>query len=275
MFFSKMHGLKNDFVVINNCILKIVFSKLLIQKLSNRYTGIGFDQFLLIEKSSDPLVDFHYRIFNANGEEVFQCGNGARCIAKFIQIKKLICKNKIVVSTNTTQMVLENINNQQVKVIMNAPLFHPHLVDLKVQLISDKYQVVINQNLIVTFRVAFLGNPHCVIIVNDVNNIDIETIGRALNNSSIFLHGVNVEFMEIINDTTIKIRVYERGVGETKSCGSGACAATAVGILNNMLKSQVLVKLLGGDLIVNWDKKLKFLHMIGPAEHVYDGYFNL
>ncbi|WP_261978563.1 diaminopimelate epimerase [Buchnera aphidicola] len=274
IFFTKMHGLKNDFVIINNYNKKYCFSKNLIKKISNRYTGIGCDQVLILEPPLNTFSsDFHYRIFNSNGIEVFQCGNGVRCLSQFIKKEKLISKKKITVSTNTTIMKVENIDDKVVKVWMQEPDFHPNASHFNIQLISEKYSILVNQNLIVDFGVVFLGNPHCVIIVQDINNINVNYIGKFLNNKSFFLEGVNVEFMEIINKNMIKVRVYERGVGETQACGSGACAAASIGILNNLLNEKVVVKLNGGKITIFWNRKKKIFNMIGETEYVYEGYF--
>ncbi|MDB4279223.1 diaminopimelate epimerase [Paraglaciecola sp.] len=272
--FSKMHGLGNDFVVIDNVTQNVFFSKEKIQQLSDRNFGIGFDQLLLVEPPYDPDQDFHYRIFNADGSEVSQCGNGARCFARFVKMKGLTNRNKIVVSTKAGRMVLYLEKDGQVTVNMGVPEFEPSLVPVKANK-REKVYILRAQEHTFFCGVVSMGNPHCVLLVDDVETADVETMGPLLEKHERFSEGANVGFMQIINHNHIKLRVFERGVGETLACGSGACAAVAVGQLQNRLSRDVRVDLRGGSLKIRWQGNDNVLKMTGAAEHIFDGYINL
>ena len=265
-----MHGLGNDFVVIDNITQNVFFSKEKILSLADRNFGIGFDQLLLVEPPYDPEQDFHYRIFNSDGSEVAQCGNGARCFARFVRLKGLINRNKISVSTKSGRMILYLEKDGNVTVNMGRPNFVPEQVPFKANKQENTY-IIREDDQTFFCGVVSMGNPHCVIEVEDINNIDIETIGPLLGKHERFSEGVNVGFMQIVNKQEIKLRVYERGAGETLACGSGACAAVAVGQIQNKLGHDVKVTLLGGDLKIRWQGKDAMLKMTGPAEHIYDG----
>ena len=268
--FSKMHGLGNDFVVIDNITQNVFFSKEKILALADRNFGIGFDQLLLVEPPYDPEQDFHYRIFNADGTEVSQCGNGARCFARFVKNKGLINRNKISVSTKSGRMILYLEKDGNVTVNMGRPNFVPEQVPFKANKQENTY-IIREAEQTFFCGVVSMGNPHCVIEVDDIDNIDINTIGPMLGKHERFSEGVNVGFMQIINKHEIKLRVYERGAGETLACGSGACAAVAVGQIQNKLSQDVKVVLLGGELKIRWQGGDSMLKMTGPAEHIYDG----
>ena len=272
--FSKMHGLGNDFVVIDNVTQNVFFSKEKIQQLSDRNFGIGFDQLLLVEPPYVPDQDFHYRIFNADGSEVSQCGNGARCLARFVKMKGLTNRNKIVVSTKAGRMVLYLEKDGQVTVNMGVPEFEPNLVPIKANKREKVYILRAQEHTFFCGAVS-MGNPHCVLLVDDVETADVETMGPLLEKHERFSEGANVGFMQIINHSHIKLRVFERGVGETLACGSGACAAVAVGQLQNRLSKDVRVDLRGGSLKIRWQGSDNVLKMTGAAEHVFDGYINL
>jgi len=272
--FSKMHGLGNDFVVIDNVTQNVFFSKEKIQQLSDRNFGIGFDQLLLVEPPYDPDQDFHYRIFNADGSEVSQCGNGARCFARFVKMKGLTNRNKIVVSTKAGRMVLYLEKDGQVTLNMGVPEFEPSLVPVKANK-REKVYILRAQEHTFFCGVVSMGNPHCVLLVDDVETADVETMGPLLEKHERFSEGANVGFMQIINHNHIKLRVFERGVGETLACGSGACAAVAVGQLQNRLSKDVRVDLRGGSLKIRWQGNDNVLKMTGAAEHIFDGYINL
>ncbi|MFT4653473.1 MAG: diaminopimelate epimerase [Kangiellaceae bacterium] len=268
--FSKMHGLGNDFVVIDNITQNVFFSKEKIISLADRNFGIGFDQLLLVEPPYDPEQDFHYRIFNADGSEVSQCGNGARCFARFVKNKGLINRNKISVSTKSGRMILYLEKDGNVTVNMGKPNFVPEHVPFKANKQENTY-IIREAEQTFFCGVASMGNPHCVIEVADINNIDINNIGPILGKHERFSEGVNVGFMQIVNKHEIKLRVYERGSGETLACGSGACAAVAIGQMQNKLGQDVKVVLLGGELKIRWQGGDSMLKMTGPAEHIYDG----
>ncbi|MGJ8679152.1 diaminopimelate epimerase [Paraglaciecola sp.] len=272
--FSKMQGLGNDFVVIDNVTQNVFFSKEKIRQLSDRNFGIGFDQLLLVEPPYDPDQDFHYRIFNADGSEVSQCGNGARCFARFVKMKGLTNRNKIVVSTKAGRMVLYLEKDGQVTVNMGVPQFAPNLVPLKANKQEKTYIIRADDHTFFCGAVS-MGNPHCVLLVENVEQADVLTMGPLLEQHERFTEGVNVGFMQILNPSHIKLRVYERGAGETLACGSGACAAVAVGQLQNKLSRDVRVDLPGGSLKIRWQGKDNVLKMTGAAEHIFDGYINL
>jgi diaminopimelate epimerase len=272
--FSKMQGLGNDFVVIDNVTQNVFFSKEKIRQLSDRNFGIGFDQLLLVEPPYDPEQDFHYRIFNADGSEVSQCGNGARCFARFVKMKGLINRNRIVVSTKAGRMVLHLEKDGQVTVNMGVPQFAPNKIPLKANKQEKTYIIRADDHTFFCGAVS-MGNPHCVLLVDDVEQTDVETMGPLLESHERFTEGVNVGFMQIINPGHVKLRVYERGAGETLACGSGACAAVAVGQIQNRLSKDVRVDLPGGSLKIRWQGKDNALKMTGAAEHIFDGYINL
>lgn len=274
IYFSKMHGLGNDFMVVNCINQDFLLSSSIIKKLSDRYTGIGFDQLLLVEKSNNPLFDFNYRIFNSNGNEVEQCGNGARCFGLFLLLKNLTSKKKIFVSTKKRSLIIELISNNMIKVDMNKPDFTLQNFTLLKNISYDNFSIKLFKESLICSIVS-IGNPHCIIKVQTIKHAPVNTLGKYIERNVIFPKGINVGFMEIINKKNIKLRVYERDVGETYSCGSGACAAVAVGIVQNLLSDTVEVDLLGGKLIITWKGLGHSLYMTGPAKHVYDGYIYL
>ncbi|QIQ41573.1 MAG: diaminopimelate epimerase [Buchnera aphidicola (Aphis urticata)] len=268
--FSKMHGLGNDFMVIESITQDFVLSSSQIKKLSNRHTGIGFDQLLLIEKSNSVEFDFYYRIFNSNGNEVEQCGNGARCVGLFLILKGFTNKKKINLNTNKKNIIINFISEDIIEVNMNEPTF-----TLNSTVNSRKFKnydfstKILDNNLLCSL--VSIGNPHCVIQVESIKHAPVKTISEIIEKQSIFPQGINVGFMQILNKNYIKLRVYERNEGETQSCGSGACAAVAVGIVKNVLSNNVQVELLGGILSIKWKGLRTSLYMTGPAKHIYEG----
>lgn len=272
--FSKMHGLGNDFVVIDNITQNVFFSKDKIKQLADRNFGIGFDQLLMVEPPYDPEQDFHYRIFNADGSEVSQCGNGARCFARFVKMKGLTNRNKIIVSTKAGKMVLYLEKDGQVTVNMGKPIFEPAQIPLKANKEEGTYLIRVAEQTVFCGAVS-MGNPHCVVVVDDINTAKVETLGPLLESHERFPERVNVGFMQIINQNHIKLRVYERGSGETLACGSGASAAVAIGQIQGKLSKEVKVELPGGNLKIRWQGKDNVLKMTGPAEHIFDGTLNL
>ena len=268
--FSKMHGLGNDFMVIDNLTQNVFFSKEKIAQLADRNFGIGFDQMLLVEPPYDPDQDFHYRIFNADGSEVTQCGNGARCFARFVKMKGLINRNKISVSTKNGRMVLYLENDGMVTVNMGRPNFEPSAVPIKANKQENIYLIRAEEHTVMAGAVC-MGNPHCVTEVDNIDTAPVETLGPLLETHERFPDGVNVGFMQIVNRKHIRLRVYERGVGETLACGSGACAAAVIGHLQGKLDDNVRVDLPGGSLKIRWQGNDTMIKMTGAAEHVFDG----
>lgn len=270
MQFSKMHGLGNDFMVVDAVTQNVFFSTETIKKLSNRHTGIGFDQLLLVEAPYEPELDFHYRIFNADGSEVAQCGNGARCFARFVQLKGLTKKRTIKVSTAKGKMQLTLADNQHVIVDMGQPIFEPNMIPFRASKLEKTYLLRVGEKTLFCGAVS-MGNPHCVVKVDDLTQINVSELGAQIESHERFPEKVNTGFMQIISRKEIVLRVYERGAGETQACGSGACAAVAVGIVQGFLDPEVKVNLLGGSLHIKWQGEGHSLFMTGPAEHVYDG----
>lgn len=269
-----MHGLGNDFVMIDNVTQNVFFTPEKIARLADRNFGIGFDQLLVVEPPYDPEQDFHYRIFNADGSEVAQCGNGARCFARFVRDKGLVNRNKINVSTKSGKMVLYLEKGNQVTVNMGVPNFVPKQIPFSANKQENTYLLRSKDKTYFCGAVS-MGNPHCVIVVDDVDEFDVENVGAELTVHERFNEGVNVGFMQIISENEIKLRVYERGSGETLACGSGACAAVAIGQIQGKLSKEVKVTLPGGELKIRWNGGESALKMTGPAEHVYDGQFIL
>jgi len=275
--FTKMHGLGNDFVVIDAVSQHVNLRASQIQKLANRHTGIGFDQLLLIEPPSRPDADFDYRIFNSDGGEVEHCGNGARCFAKFVTDRELTSKPVITVNTARGLIELVFTDLGLVRVNMGQPVFDPKALPYVAPPEPDASQTValdipFDQK---QFGLISMGNPHAVCVVDSVESIAVEDIGRAVQMLPQFPDSVNVGFVEIVSRTEIRLRVYERGAGETLACGTGACAAVAYARLLEQLDSQVSVATRGGNLQIEWQGIGHDLMMTGPAESVFEGEFRL
>jgi len=268
--FSKMHGLGNDFMVVDCITQNIFFSPDLIRRLADRHTGIGFDQLLVVEAPYDPETDFHYRIFNADGSEVEQCGNGARCFARFVRMKGLTNKYSISVSTKKGKMVLSIEEDDQVTVNMGVPEFEPSKIPFKAKQ-TEKTYILRTEDKTLFCGAVSMGNPHVVTVVDDVATADVDTLGPLLESHERFPERVNAGFMQVVNRNEVNLRVYERGAGETQACGSGACGAVAVGIMQGLLDENVQVNLPGGSLNIQWQGAGKPLYMTGPATHVFDG----
>ncbi len=274
MQFSKMHALGNDFMIVDAVTQNVYFSAEQIRRFANRHTGIGFDQLLLVEPPYDPELDFHYRIFNADGSEVFQCGNGARCFARFVYTKGLTGKKNICVSNQTGRTCMSILEDGTVRIDMGEPNFNPQAVPFHATTTEKTYPLRIAEQTLLC-SVVSMGNPHCVLQVEDVALARVEFLGPLLAQHDYFPEKANVGFMQIINRNSLRLRVYERGVGETLACGSGASAAVAVGIIHEQLNEQVQVELPGGNLNITWKGPGYSLYMTGPATHVYDGFIRL
>lgn len=274
MQFSKMHGLGNDFVVIDAVTQNAYFPEEVIKKLADRNRGIGFDQMLIVEPPYDPDLDFHYRIFNADGSEVAQCGNGARCFARFVTLKGLTNKKDIAVSTQNGKMILTVKDDGMIRVNMGKPIWEPSKIPFTANKFEKNYILRTSIETVLCGAVS-MGNPHCVLQVENIQKAKVEQLGPLLENHERFPQRVNVGFMQVISREHIKLRVYERGAGETQACGSGACAAAAVGIMQGLLNNKVQVDLPGGSLLIEWDGEGQPLYMTGDATHVYDGVIKL
>lgn len=270
--FTKMHGIGNDFVVIDAINQTVSLSAAQISRLAHRQFGIGFDQLLLVEKSA--IVDFKYRIFNADGSEVAQCGNGARCFARFVYDQHLTSKHEISVETASGIITPKLEDNGLVTVNMGAPKFAPAEIPFIADAAATSYTLMID-NQPLTIAAVSMGNPHAVQIVDDVDNAAVVAIGSKLELHPRFPERVNAGFMQIIDSHHIKLRVFERGSGETLACGTGACAAVVAGITWGRLQSPVTVSARGGELHIAWQGGNNPVMMTGPAVTVFSGSVNL
>jgi diaminopimelate epimerase len=268
--FTKMHGCGNDFVVLDATIQPFVPSPALLTRLTDRRFGVGCDQVLVVQAPSSPDVDFDYRIFNADGSEVGQCGNGARALARFIHERGLSARTTLTVQTRTARMTLERLSDGLVRVNMGVPRFAPAEIPLQLPE-AEQYTLVLDAFGPVHFGVANFGNPHAVILVPDVDAAPVEALGQALQARAEFPQSVNVGFLQVQAPDHGRLRVYERGAGETLACGSGACAAFAVGSRAGLLGAQASLELRGGTLRLEWRGETTPVFMTGPAETVYQG----
>lgn len=275
--FTKMHGLGNDFMVIDGINQKFNPSTAPIAAWAQRHTGVGFDQLLLIEAPRQAEADFRYRIFNADGSEVEQCGNGARCFARFVYDKGLTSKKQIVVET-AGGVIMPRLNDDGlVTVDMGVPLLAPEQIPFAAidedDARSISHHLVIG-NETVSVTCINMGNPHAVIVVENIEQAPVHRLGAAIENHKQFPQRVNVGFMQIVAPRRIRLRVFERGVGETQACGTGACAAVVAGISLGLLGDDepVEVNLPGGQLLISWQQQPDaHVWMTGPTQSVFDG----
>ena len=274
MKFTKMHGLGNDFVVVDAINQRIALTPKKIRFMANRHTGIGFDQLLVVEKTSQEHADFKYRIFNAEGSEVGQCGNGARCFARFVRDKKLTDKDEIIVETKSGQLILSFTDDDLITVNMGIPKHFPTEIPIIMEQEVRFYTVDVN-GVEKAFGAVSMGNPHAVLQVNDIKTAPVETIGATLESHIIFPERANIGFMQVVDKNAIKLRVFERGAGETQACGSGACAAVVIGIEQNLLNNTVRVELPGGELNISWAGRGEPVFMTGAAISVFEGFITL
>ncbi|HXH01869.1 MAG TPA: diaminopimelate epimerase [Candidatus Competibacteraceae bacterium] len=267
--FTKMHGLGNDFVVLDGVRQRLALSPEQVRWLADRHFGVGCDQLLLVEPATRPGVDFRYRIFNADGGEVEQCGNGARCFARFVRDQGLTDKDAIRVETAKGELLLVVEPDGQVTVDMGRPFLEPADIPFLAEARAPLYELEQDG---VSYRVGALsmGNPHVVLTVDDVDIAPVAELGAKLERHPRFPNRVNVGFMQILAPDHIRLRVFERGVGETLACGTGACAAVVAGRLQGRLAERVRVQLAGGELSIAWDGAGPVL-MTGPATRVFEG----
>lgn len=271
--FTKMHGLGNDFMIIDAVHQNINLNKDQIQKLADRHRGVGFDQMLLIKPPQDNKADFFYEIYNSDGSESFQCGNGARCIAKFIFDEKLSDKKHLRIATKAS--LLETILHDEADVSVN--MGKPSFISKEIPFLEDQNT---QKHILKTSKGEFpvcilsMGNPHCVLLEN-IADENIRLLGEEICHHQKFPKQTNVEFLQVLSKDHIKLRVYERGAGETQACGSGACAAVVAGRSWFNLAETVRVSMLGGDLQITWKNKDDFVWMRGEIVKVFEGEINI
>ena len=268
--FTKMHGAGNDFVVIDLISQRYRLRPRDVRKLADRRFGVGCDQVLVVEAPQNPGVDFRYRIYNADGGEVEQCGNGARCFARFVRDKKLTSKRIITVETTGGVLELRVHNRQDVEVDMGAPVFEPQHIPFAAQQRGDSYPLRVDNRELEIGAVS-MGNPHALLRVDDVDNADVAHMGPLIESHPDFPQRVNAGFMQVVSDNHIKLRVFERGVGETLACGTGACAAVVYGLSRGWLRDSVTVELPGGKLSISWAGEGQPVIMTGPTAVVFEG----
>ena len=268
--FTKMQGTGNDFVVVDATKRAFNLSSQQINQLADRRFGIGFDQLLVVSTSTHQGVDFSYRIFNADGTEVSQCGNGARCFVTFVHEKKLTEKLEIIVKTHAGIIKPKLNSDGSVSVDMAEPSFKPDHIPLLVDKEENSYPITIGGNFL-EFGAVSMGNPHAVLIVENIDVAPVKTTGPLLENDALFPERVNVNFMQICSRQNVKLRVWERGAGETLSCGSGACASVVHGIKIGLLDSPCIVSTQGGDLTISWAGNGNAVILSGPAQSIFDG----
>ena len=274
LHFTKMHGIGNDFIVLDHTKSPFQLTQEIIQSLSHRQLGIGFDQLLVVENTTLKDVDFKYRIFNPDGSEVEQCGNGARCFYRFVKDKHLTKKESIRVETKSGVITLTEDHEHMIEVNMGEPIFNPKLIPFISDTEKNEYSISIdlpNQKEMINVAVLSMGNPHAVITVEDIDKAPVETLGAYLESHPLFPKRVNVGFMTIVTPHHVRLRVFERGVGETLACGTGACAAVVSGIKRDLLISPVKVDMPGGSLSIDWKGDKNSVMMKGPAVTLFEG----
>lgn len=273
--FAKMHGIGNDFMVLDLVTQNVELTADRIKRWSDRRTGVGFDQLLAVMPPSDPTADFRYRIFNRDGTQAEQCGNGARCFAKFVRDHGLSVKQGLTLETSSGLVRTRMLEDDRVEVEMGVPGLEPGDVPFRPELaeaLADgvRYRLPVADREVVVAPVS-IGNPHAVIEIDDIVNAPVKRVGMLVQASEAFPEGVNVGFLQIVEPDFARLRVFERGAGETRACGSGACAAMVVGRLTGQLESRVTVSLRGGEVRLQWPDEGESVTMTGPAAQIYEG----
>ena len=267
--FTKMHGLGNDFMVVDLVSQRAKIFPDQVRQLADRNFGIGFDQLLIVEPPTDPDMDFKYRIFNADGSEVEQCGNGARCFARFVYDKRLTSKKIINVETRGGNIQLK-LTDDGVTVDMGTPHLLPESIPFVADQKQEKYLLEVEGETL-TIGAVSMGNPHGVLLVDDIDSAPVESLGPKIECHERFPNRVNVGFMQVMSPDEVRLRVYERGAGETLACGTGACAAVVAGRLQGLLNEVVEVHLPGGTLKIQWSGEGEPVMMTGPTARVFEG----
>ena len=273
--FAKMHGIGNDFMVLDLVTQNVELTADRIKRWSDRRTGVGFDQLLAVMPPSDPTADFRYRIFNRDGTQAEQCGNGARCFAKFVRDHGLSVKQGLTLETSSGLVRTRMLEDDRVEVEMGVPGLEPGDVPFRPELaeaLADgvRYRLPVADREVVVAPVS-IGNPHAVIEIDDIVNAPVKRVGMQVQASEAFPDGVNVGFLQIVEPGFARLRVFERGAGETRACGSGACAAMVFGRLTRQLESRVTVSLRGGEVQLRWPGEGESVTMTGPAAQIYEG----
>ncbi|MDD3205228.1 MAG: diaminopimelate epimerase [Lachnospiraceae bacterium] len=277
MKFTKMHGCGNDYVYINGFEEKVENKSEIVIKLSDRHFGIGGDGVIFINPSK--IADFEMEMYNADGTRAEMCGNGIRCVAKFVYDKGLTDKKNISIESfgkiKYLELTVEDGKVAMVRVNMGAP----ELIAENVPVISENEKVIDEEievdDKIYHMTAVSMGNPHAVVFVNDVNDFPLETVGPKFEHHVRFPKRVNAEFVRVVDRKNVEMRVWERGTGETFACGTGCCATVVACILNGLTEEQVTVKLLGGSLVIQWDREQNLVYMTGPAATVFEGEVDL
>lgn len=277
--FTKMHGLGNDFMVLDQVHQSTALSTETVIALADRKTGVGFDQLLIVEAATDPNCDFRYRIYNADGSEVEHCGNGIRCVANFIVDQNLSSNLELHFQMNSGSISTQVQSDGQVCVDMQPPILNPVEIPFHAEAESIIYSLNLEGTDAVESTIEIcaisIGNPHAVILVDNVDTVPVQTLGPIIEHHEDFPNRVNVGFMEVVSPSHIRLRVFERGTGETQACGTGACAAVVAGRLRGLLAETVTVELIGGTLSINWAGEDASIFMTGPATTVFEGQIDL
>ncbi len=279
--FTKMHGIGNDFVVFDTFNRPLTLTREKIRHIADRQFGIGCDQVLLLEPPESQDVDVRYRIFNADGGEVMQCGNGARCAAVYLKEKGLVNKTDVVAETGEGRLILSVDDNALVTVNMGVPEFDPVKIPMQADEYAEQYNLLLGEKIPageedeITFSAVSMGNPHAVLFVDDVDIAPVNVIGPAMQLNELFPESVNVGFIQILNKQAFKLRVFERGSGETLACGSGACAAMVIACQQGYLEGTIDAELRGGHLTLRWAGEGEPVFMTGPATTVFEGKIEL
>lgn len=278
MKFTKMEGLGNDYVYINCFKEKVENPSALSIKISDRHFGIGSDGLILIKPSK--IADFTMEMYNADGSQSEMCGNGIRCVGKYVYDYGLTDKENITVETlagiKYLKLFVKDGKVEKVTVNMGAPILDPEIIPVNVSGLSGDLKQIVDYPIVVDGKeyrttCVSMGNPHSVVFVDDTDSFPLEEIGPLFENNEFFPRRVNAEFVQIVNKSYAKMRVWERGSGETLACGTGTCASVVAAILNGLTEDEVTVKLLGGELIIRWDREENVVYMTGPAKVVFDG----
>lgn len=272
--FTKMHGLGNDFVVIDAVHQQVSLTPEQIRRIADRHFGVGCDQLLLVEPPLSANADFRYRIFNADGGEVAQCGNGARCFARFVHEHGLCDKEEIRVDTDAGQLLLRREADGNIRVDMGVPRHTPAEIPLRAEREALAYPVTV-EGRTWRFGAVSMGNPHAVLVVESLDDAPVGELGPLLERHALFPQRANIGFMQILDRHQVRLRVFERGTGETLACGSGACAAAVVGIEQGVLDDPVRVDLPGGTLHISWQGRGQPVYLRGPAVSVFQGMIDL